>query len=273
VDSWLVVLIVAVSVAVALAALIAMRRFAPAGGFFTDNDRSAGIFGVLGTAFSVLLAFVIFLVFQSYSDARGAAAEEAVAVGELDRTARLLDPRTRGRLHAELACYARAVVEDEWPAMARRKESNLVADWISSFQTTIDAAPITTEKESVALSHWMDQGAERREGRRGRLAEAESVVPQQVWVVLLLGGLVVVVILSAFADPAEPLPAQGLLTAGVTALVAGSLLLVYVLDRPYGDHAGSIRPGAMRLALSELERSVASNGGATLCDARGVRVR
>jgi hypothetical protein len=42
-----------------------VRRRAPAGGFYTDVDRAGAIFGVVGTAFAVLLAFVIFVAFQS----------------------------------------------------------------------------------------------------------------------------------------------------------------------------------------------------------------
>jgi len=59
----------------------------PAGGFFTDSDRAAGVFGVTGTAFAVLLAFVIFLSFSSYDRAREKASLEAVAVSQLFRTA------------------------------------------------------------------------------------------------------------------------------------------------------------------------------------------
>ncbi|MGI8885299.1 MAG: hypothetical protein ACR2G9_00040 [Gaiellaceae bacterium] len=33
-----------------------IRRSAPAGGFFTDSDRAAGVLGAAGTGFAVLLA-------------------------------------------------------------------------------------------------------------------------------------------------------------------------------------------------------------------------
>lgn len=53
--------IIVVSVAVTVATMLLVRRRAPVGGFFTDSDRAAGIFGVTGTGFAVFLAFVIFL--------------------------------------------------------------------------------------------------------------------------------------------------------------------------------------------------------------------
>ena len=48
-------LIIVGATAVAVAVMLAVRRRAPEGGYFTDSDRAAGIFGVLATGFSVLL--------------------------------------------------------------------------------------------------------------------------------------------------------------------------------------------------------------------------
>ncbi len=58
-------LILIVSVVVAVVSMLLVRSRAPVGGFFTDSDRAAGIFGVTGTGFAVFLAFVIFLSFEN----------------------------------------------------------------------------------------------------------------------------------------------------------------------------------------------------------------
>ena len=47
------------TVSVAIAGMYLVRRRAPAGGFYTDVDRAGSIFGGVGTAFAVMLAFVI----------------------------------------------------------------------------------------------------------------------------------------------------------------------------------------------------------------------
>src|SRR5947207_6897397 len=102
--------VVAGGVVVAVAVMLLVRRFlAPAGGFFTDSDRAAGVFGVTGTGFAVLLAFVIFLSFSSYDRAHEKASVEAVAISQLFRTANLFPPDGQRQLHGELICYARAV--------------------------------------------------------------------------------------------------------------------------------------------------------------------
>jgi hypothetical protein len=102
------VLAVAVAGAAAAALMLLVRRRAPAGGFFTDSDRAAGVFSFVGTAFAVLLAFMIVLAFESFGNARDSAGLEAVAVGQAFRTARLFAPDGRDDAQGELICYARA---------------------------------------------------------------------------------------------------------------------------------------------------------------------
>ena len=78
------VLITLVVTAVAVAAMLLVRRNAPDGSYFHDGDRAAGVFGVLATGFAVLLGFVVFLAFASYDAARagcGAGSADRGAAG------------------------------------------------------------------------------------------------------------------------------------------------------------------------------------------------
>ena len=70
-------LIVAAATAVAVSAMLLVRRRAPEGSYFADGDRASGVFGVLATGFSVLLGFIIFLAFTSYDQSRTGAAGSA----------------------------------------------------------------------------------------------------------------------------------------------------------------------------------------------------
>ncbi len=123
---WGAGLTIAIVVAAALTLMLLIRRRAPMGGLFVDSDRAAGVFGVLGTSFAVVLAFVIFLAFESYGTAKSKAGEEAVAVTELFHEARLFSPSTADEVRGELVCYARSVIRDEWPAMRKQRESAVV---------------------------------------------------------------------------------------------------------------------------------------------------
>jgi hypothetical protein len=83
---WSGVLVVAVT-AVAITAMLLVRRRAPAGSYFEDGDRAAGVFGVLATGFAVLLGFVVFLAFESFDTSRSGAESEAQLVRQQFETA------------------------------------------------------------------------------------------------------------------------------------------------------------------------------------------
>jgi Protein of unknown function (DUF4239) len=264
--------IIAFAVAITVTLMLGVRRFAaPSGGFFTDPDRAAGVFGVTGTGFAVLLAFVIFLSFSSYDRARDKASVEAVAISQLFRTAKLFPPEAQRQLHGELICYGRAVVHDEWKTMRDERESPLVNGWLLRIEQTIDGIQVHGEKQRVAYGHWFEQAAERREGRRGRLTEAEPLVPSLVWLALFLGGALIVAYMCFYADPAEPAFVQALMMGGVTAMVVAGMLVVRFLDRPYENASGSIKPTAMTMSVRRMEdeSSGTDTRAASLCDQRG----
>src|SRR4051795_12590625 len=90
--------IVVATTAIAIVAMLLVRRKAPDGSYFHDGDRAAGVFGVLATGFVVLLGFVLFLSFASYDASRAGAEQEALIVGQQVQTAQLFPPSASGRL-------------------------------------------------------------------------------------------------------------------------------------------------------------------------------
>jgi hypothetical protein len=64
--------------AVAITAMLLVRRNAPDGSYFQDGDRAAAVFGVLATGFAVLIGFVVFLAFESFDTSRSGAEAEAL---------------------------------------------------------------------------------------------------------------------------------------------------------------------------------------------------
>ena len=120
-------IVLAGSAVVAVLLMLAARRFVAKDGLLADAVPAAAVFGVLGVAFAVLLAFVMFLAFENYIRAHEGASREAVAISQLDRLTGLFPAPQREELRDGLTCYARAVVSDEWRRMrcttARRPSS------------------------------------------------------------------------------------------------------------------------------------------------------
>ena len=94
---WGTVIVVGVA-AVAVAAMLLVRRGAPEGSRFADGDRAAGVFGVLATGFAVLAGFVVFLAFESFDTARTGAQTEARVVAHQFETVQFLPSPAREQL-------------------------------------------------------------------------------------------------------------------------------------------------------------------------------
>src|SRR4051794_13466080 len=137
-------LITAAATAIAVAALLLVRRRAPEEGFFQDGDRAAGVFGVLATGFSVLLGFVVFLAFTSYDQSRSGAEQEALVVVQQVEDAQFFPRPAAAVLTGELVCYGRSVVNGEWDRMRSGTLGDGINPWgVRMFRTLQTVQPRT----------------------------------------------------------------------------------------------------------------------------------
>ncbi|MET1231571.1 MAG: DUF4239 domain-containing protein [Candidatus Limnocylindrales bacterium] len=269
IPSWALILL-AGSAVVAVILMLAARRYVARDGLLVDAVPAAAVFGVLGVAFAVLLAFVMFLAFENYIRAQEGASREAVAISQLDRLTRLFPAQEGEELRNDLACYARAVVSDEWPLMREGRESDLVVDWLAAIESTIDTMPLDDVRTEVAVDHWLNEMAVRREGRRARLAGATPTIPVAVWLILVLGAGLTIAYLVVFADRRERWWTQAVVVGSITTLVVAGLLVVSFLDRPYLEDGAYIAPTEMATSLRIIEAEVAADPATLLpCDERG----
>lgn len=250
---WTAVLILGLVVTTAITCKLLVRRRAPTGGWFADPARAAGTLSLIGTMFSVMLAFVVVVALQSYQRAREGANVEAIAINELNSVAELFESPSRERLKGELVCYGRAVISDEWPEMGKQRTSALVQSWVDNMDRESALAESRSAQEQTAYTQWFDHQAQRREGRRERIAEATSFVPIPLWFVLTLGAALILSYMCLQADRREALLLQAIPIAFVSALMCAGLLMVYFLDHPYTNDTGSLVPTEMRRTLAIIE--------------------
>jgi hypothetical protein len=267
--AWSIVLIVAVTGA-AVGVMLLLRRRAPDGGYFSDGDRAAGVFGALATSFSVLLAFVVFLAFTSYDKAKSGAEREATNVVQQFETAQFLPEEAAARLGGELVCYGRAVVHVEWPQLEHGR-TPLFNPWGLPLFRTLQPVDPDTAAEQAAYAKWLDQTSDREQARLDRIQGGQGVIPAPLWFILIVSAGIVLLYLFFFADRGERKVAQGLFAATVTAMLATSLLVVGFLDNPYRPGSGSLRPNAMERGLALIEEATQALGldVPVPCDAEG----
>jgi len=257
--------------AVAITAMLLVRRRAPEGSFFADGDRASGVFGVLATGFAIFAGFVIFLAFTSYDQSRSGGEAEALTVVQQFETAQFFPEGARGRLTGQLACYGRSVVGQEWPAMEQSRLGDTLNPWSVALFKSLQQVDPKTASEQSAYDKWLDQTSDREEARRDRVHGASGIVPDSIWVVLLLTATVVFAYMLFFADSAERARSQAMLMGSAATVVVVTLLAIYALDHPYASGIGSIRPVAMERSLRLLDQARAAvNDTMPLpCDADG----
>ncbi len=213
---WAVVAVILVVDLLAVGILLLIRRHGPADGWFRDSQQAAGAFTVTGTIFAVLVGFVFLLAFGSYSSARASSSDEALAALSLYHVAERFPDAEREGLQSDVACYGRAVVADEWPAMSDHETSDLVDRWETGMDADFYAfAPQGTLQEDAA-QNWFTESDALRQARQERIAEAPRFVPGSIWVLLLLVGVAVVGFALLFADGRERRTSQIALVVAVT---------------------------------------------------------
>jgi hypothetical protein len=266
-------LVVAAVMAVAITAMLLVRRRAPEGSYFEDGDRAAGVFGVLATGFAVLLGFVVFLAFESFDTSRSGSETEAQVVREQFETAQLFPVGVRARLSGQLVCYARTVVHGEWPKMQAGTLEDTANPWtLAMFRITKTVEP-RSASEQAAYGKWLDQRTDREDARADRTHGAEGVIPLPLWIVLFLSALTIFVFMLFFADSAERAVVQATMMGGVAIVISSTLLLLWFLDHPYHTGPGGLRPVAMERTIDILdqEATVLKEKLTITCDERGTR--
>jgi hypothetical protein len=263
-------LVVVVVTALAITAMLLVRRQAPAGSYFEDGDRAAGVFGVLATGFAVLLGFVVFLAFESFDTSRSGAEAEAEIVSQQFETAQFFPAAVRARLSGEVVCYARTVVHQEWPRMQAGNLGDVVNPWGVAMFRTLKSVEPRSAAEQTAYAKWFDERSDREDARGDRTHGAEGVIPVPLWIVLLLSALIIFVFMLFFADSAERAFVQATMMGGVAVVISSTLLLLWFLDNPYHAGVGGLRPVAMERGIRILDQEAAVVGTLRIpCDKSG----
>lgn len=255
---WVGTVLVVLAVTLAVGVSILLRRRAPWGGFFSDSERAATIFSAIGTMFSVLLALVILLSVETYTQTKSHANAEADAVLEQFQLARLFPSGHQYETQSQLICYSRSVIS-EWPLVSNGEQHPVVDDWAQSLNTTIDSVAVEGGKAESGFELFLQQSLQRQEERRGRLEGADGTLPSTVWPILILGAASVLIYMLYYADKGERLMSQALQVGLVTALLGSSLILINALDHPFSTSPGKITPDKMQNSLRIMEGGLAES--------------
>src|SRR5215212_8147250 len=258
------VLVVCGACLAALVGLMLVQRLVPATIRKEYNDVAGFVYAVLGVTYAVLLALVVIAVWEDFGRARVTVETEANALAEIFWLAHEL-PEPEGRELQELCrSYAEEVVNVGWPLMAqgrtpsleRSQETSRAWVLIDDIRATLQEVEPRTVAGQERYAEGLDQVQRLADARRMRLVVAEEGLPTVLWVVLIVGGIVVVGFAYLFG--LENTGAHALMVVALAGVIALVLFTIAALDHPFSGGA-RIGTGAFELVLKRFETSKLSD--------------
>jgi len=229
--------------------LAVIRRYADIAWLKRQHDVASFFFQVIGTLYAVLIAFAIFVVWTQYQDAGTNLEHEANEVGDLSRLAMLLPEQSREKIHASLLEYLHAVLEDEFPAMAKGRESSRTWQAMEGLWHAYGDVNPADMKDQVYLSESLMHLSQLADYRRIRIFTSRGTVPRMLWYLLFVGGALLIAFTYFFGH--ESVWSQAAMTAALAGILAFSLFLIAAYDSPFAG-ACRVSPVPFQLELKHI---------------------
>src|SRR5918992_388727 len=239
-------LIVGGSLLLALAGMFLVRRLVPHPVLREQNEVAGFLIAVLGVAYAVLLAFVVIAVWENYETAKTNVDTEANELAGVYFLASQLPEPQRTHVQDLARRYARVVVEEEWSMMEQGQTSPRADSLLRQLRSKLLEFDPSTEREQVLYEGGLTQLHDALDARRSRLLEVREGIPNLLWVVLVVGGVITVSFTYLFGLKSNL--AHALMVAALTLLICGILFTIGEFDYTFSGVV-EIRPDAFREVL------------------------
>lgn len=243
--------------------LLARRALSGLGDFEMGPWTSS--LSYVATAYGIVLGFSIVFLFGEFAEARKAVGNEAAAVHAAFDEAQLF-PEGRTEIEHSLICYARAVVDYDWPALQDGESSPQADQAHRDVFTTLSDISEPTDRtfQPATATNLVAQVGTISTAREVRIVAAHIRTPPLLWALLIFGGLLVVSLLFVVTLRA-PRFAQAGLVAAASVFTLVMLLIVVALGTPFNPGAGRLSPELIEQKLESME-AIAPDAAAIPCD-------
>jgi hypothetical protein len=234
-------------------AAVALVRKIPRERLEEHQDVVSVMFSAVGVLYTVLLAFMVVIVWEQFNAAEESTHQEATKISNLLRDAVVFPAPVRTEIQGRLVAYAQSVVDDEWDTMANGESSSTTgAAYRRIWGAYYDFYPHDEQQRDYyaeSITRLNDLGND----RRLRVLSSQASIPTLMWILLVAGAVVTIAYLYLFTISSTLL--QRLMIGSVTGLLAFILFLVLALDHPFA--------GDVSVSRSAYEDLIASfeNGG------------
>jgi Na+/proline symporter len=221
----------AITTSVALAGVRFVRKTFPAEVLKENHEVAAIIFNSFGLLYGVVVAFVVFVTWGGYDDAKKNLEMEANEADDIFHITKTFPDPARGMIQQGLMDYIASVYNDELKRMSQGdislQSNRSMARLITVFYQIDDKSVPNRELYAESLTRLNNLA----QYRRIRIFAGNDTVPLAVWLVLLVGGVITISYTYFFGM--RNIKSQYLMTAALTVTITLILVLIYILDHPF----------------------------------------
>jgi Protein of unknown function (DUF4239) len=211
--------------------MLVMNHFWPTKQRYAREDLIGWQLNILGSVYAVILGFMLFNVWNTFSLTQLNVGLEANALRNVYRLAAGLPEEQRLKLQAQTRAYAAAVIDGDWPAMERGNVPEK-SHWVDqSMWATLMSLKSASPSESLAADHALSELSTLSQFRRQRLVQSLSRLPVIFWCVLLVGGVLTIISVDLFGS--RYLWLHGFQVLSLTLLITLAMLAISDLNYPF----------------------------------------
>jgi hypothetical protein len=215
------------------------------------NDVAGFVFAGIGVMYGVLLAFVVIVAADGLDSARTITYNEANQLADVYWLSRGLPQPQDAAIQGLAVNYAHTVIGTEWPLMAKGESSGRAQLLLDQMRDDVLAFTPRSDQQEVIYEQELTSVNALSAARRDRLVAMHDTIPEPMWVVLIIGGLITVGFCLLFGLQNKIVQAG--MVASLAVLVTISLILIKNMQYPFaGDpHIG---PEAFEIFLSQIRQ-------------------
>jgi len=174
---------------------------------------------------------MLYTVWTNFQTADTNANDEANSLVNLSRAADGLPKQQRDAIEIAAAAYAGLVVNREWPHMHEGIEPHAGHPAIVRLWTIVTQTPVETALQQTSLSQAMTELSNMTKHRRIRILESRTQMPNILWAVLVMGGMITIAACCLIGS--ENVPLHLSLVVAISLLISLALVAIADIDRPY----------------------------------------
>ncbi len=230
---------------IAISGTFCFRKYVAIHPLRAHNEVVGYVFATLGGFYGLLLGFVVFLVWDSLNEAQTDTSQEGSLARSLYRDIKYYPDHVKiAPLKAAYLSYVHSVVEDEFPDMEAMKP--LDKHNRNTFNAVFKAMGQLNMNDSYT-GQMFRQLNELATYRSLRQLDASSSIPLEIWVPLLLGGIIILIFAMLLDVESRRLhmAVNGLLGAFIGLVI----YIIVILDHPFTGKM-KIEPEEYNIILS-----------------------